>query len=580
MKKIISIILAVCVLLTAFSLNAAALQASDPDANPEHIYFADYGQFIDARFYCWTEDGEELYEWPGISMDAIETDEDGNVMYHAAIPEAAYSCVISDSDGNQTFDIRLDSSKLIIPADTFNEDGVCEINEYVIPQSHVPVLYKPTEPFPPYIPPEPLTENLIVLDDTVMLLNDPITICCRSDAGEYEEVSIKARAEHSYTNGYGDEVYRFIMPEGMRYFYFTDGEKRTEELTFTESIHLYLSDNCNENGEFSLYDVASISGFDPDLHTGATHTVFDRFYEEYITKFYEGEEVLWSDVFSLYDELYYHYDSEENADWVLLHVESLIQEDVIYQDTIGHRKVTKPSTSYPFISGYGIYDFKEDTFVPVNGATVDRYDGLAKAYDIYGEGEIKDVSLYEERFKELYLSGYDLSELAWGYKELYYHHSNSGELDWVLVYATSPAVGPIDLVTVVGNRVLNPGNMYSPFDACYGIYLVKDDRFIDAGSAEAKGCEGFLKVFDKIDDGRLIGDLDNDNAVTVVDATLIQRCEVMMRDYPEGDIYTLTFDQSGMTHYYSDFNRDGERDILDATCIQRYLIDLPYSTDK
>ena len=28
--------------------------------------------------------------------------------------------------------------------------------------------------------------------------------------------------------------------------------------------------------------------------------------------------------------------------------------------------------------------------------------------------------------------------------------------------------------------------------------------------------------------------------------------------------------------YYSDFNRDGERDITDATCIQRYLAGLPY----
>lgn len=175
--------------------------------------------------------------------------------------------------------------------------------------------------------------------------------------------------------------------------------------------------------------------------------------------------------------------------------------------------------------------------------------------------------LYQARFEELYGSGYDWFD----YQELYYHTDKNGEADWALVYAFIPAAEPIELVTIVGNRVLYPGTMYMPFDACYGIYDVKEDKFIDAGSADAKNYEGFLKVFDEIDDGRLIGDLDRDGDLSVIDVTILQRCEANMREYPDDDTFSLTFEW-GKSRYYSDFDRDGERSILDVTCLQRYLI--------
>lgn len=175
--------------------------------------------------------------------------------------------------------------------------------------------------------------------------------------------------------------------------------------------------------------------------------------------------------------------------------------------------------------------------------------------------------LYQARFEELYGSGYDWCD----YQELYYHIDQNGETDWALVYAFIPAAEPIELVTIVGNRVLYPGTMYMPFDACYGIYDVKEDKFIDAGSSEAKNYDGFLKVFDEIDDGRLIGDLDRDGDLSVVDVTILQRCEANMREYPDDDTFSLTFEW-GKSRYYSDFDRDGERTILDATRLQRYLI--------
>ena len=66
-----------------------------------------------------------------------------------------------------------------------------------------------------------------------------------------------------------------------------------------------------------------------------------------------------------------------------------------------------------------------------------------------------------------------------------------------------------------------------------------------------------------------------------MDVTIIQRCDAEISEYPATDLIdpynniNPYFDKTKLT-YYSDFNRDKERDILDATCIQRYLSDLPY----
>ena len=82
-----------------------------------------------------------------------------------------------------------------------------------------------------------------------------------------------------------------------------------------------------------------------------------------------------------------------------------------------------------------------------------------------------------------------------------------------------------------------------------------------------------LQGSDELGGGRLIGDLDRDNELSVIDVTIIQRCEVNIRDYPADD--EIKADDGLWRYsvkYYSDFDRDGERTILDATRLQRYLI--------
>ena len=175
------------------------------------------------------------------------------------------------------------------------------------------------------------------------------------------------------------------------------------------------------------------------------------------------------------------------------------------------------------------------------------------------------------------------------YDELYYHTDANGETDWVLLKAWTGACGPWIYTTLIGNRVIQKDGWDDPFTTDYGLYDVKNDVFIDinnenmhAGWQEFNPGDypGFAKVFDEIAakstrfmSTRLLGDLDLDGEISVIDVTLIQRCQANMADYPEDDdsIY-LDTSRTKKPAYYSDFNRDGERDIIDATAIQRWLV--------
>ena len=187
--------------------------------------------------------------------------------------------------------------------------------------------------------------------------------------------------------------------------------------------------------------------------------------------------------------------------------------------------------------------------------------------------------LYRDKLKERY-NLYEYEEDPYMglvyYKELYYHRDENSEIDWALINCFSGMELPVEYTNVVGNRVLSPGNEYMPFEVCYGIYDVKNDKFVDATSKAAYQYDGFVRAFDEVvGQGRPLGDIDNDDELTVVDVTMIQRCEAQMMEYPATDEFMITYDYNTI-HYYSDFNRDGERDIIDATCIQRYLVGMPY----
>ena len=203
---------------------------------------------------------------------------------------------------------------------------------------------------------------------------------------------------------------------------------------------------------------------------------------------------------------------------------------------------------------------------------------LVNAIYYDSQGELPNVaptesgSSYRSKFED-YCDRQFFGAEVLRYKELYQHKDKNGETDWVLINGFTNGEYPAPLNAIIGNRVIMLGSCGIPFDSGYGVYDVKNDTFVDAQSAARGGYDGFVKVFDELGGGRLIGDLDGDDKLTIIDVTIFQRCEAKIRDYPADDEIKV---DDGLwrypVKYYTDFDRDGKRTILDATRLQRHLI--------
>ncbi len=180
--------------------------------------------------------------------------------------------------------------------------------------------------------------------------------------------------------------------------------------------------------------------------------------------------------------------------------------------------------------------------------------------------DIVAVESYLYEFDEVY--GYNKADYP-DYKELCVHRDSNGIVDWVLLKCANASMGNPDVIyqDVIGNRVFVSGNPVYPFPSGYGIYDAKAEKFVPLTGDMVPLYKDLGRTFDQIGEGRLIGDIDCDDDLTVVDCTLIQRCATRIHDWPEDDL----IDSALNVTYFSDFDRDGERDIVDATRLQRYV---------
>ena len=177
-----------------------------------------------------------------------------------------------------------------------------------------------------------------------------------------------------------------------------------------------------------------------------------------------------------------------------------------------------------------------------------------------------------------------LSELTYGfdtqiyaYEELYTHYDKDGKADWVFINAFGGGAMPWIACKIFNHRVYLLDTTSSLFEFGMGLYDVKKDTFIDISRMDDYSAyDGLADAIDTYGKGVLLGDIDRDDAITIRDATILQRCSAKIAEYPAND--EIEPYSSSYTHirYYSDFNLDGERSILDATCIQRYLVGAPY----
>lgn len=196
------------------------------------------------------------------------------------------------------------------------------------------------------------------------------------------------------------------------------------------------------------------------------------------------------------------------------------------------------------------------------------------------------LSVYSESTTEAKLIEYLQKERNYDppyyheFKELFAHDNADGDTDWILIYVDDEEQMPWYVCGVFSHRVISLSHEWGLFSLGLGLYDASEDRFFDLSKID--NYNGLSDAIDLYGVGKLLGDIDNDAEISILDCTKIQRCEAGLCEYPERDqveSYSYKYENIDTPLlYYSDFNRDGERDILDATCIQRYLANMPYTT--
>ena len=155
------------------------------------------------------------------------------------------------------------------------------------------------------------------------------------------------------------------------------------------------------------------------------------------------------------------------------------------------------------------------------------------------------------------------------YKELYTFNNNVLSFGADNEKTSEPSYG------VYGDYVLRNNESYSPSIFGYNVYLARSNEVVSLREAYDTNTDGIESVFSDFGLGELIGDVDNDRSLTILDATNIQRNLAQITEFSDDDkIEGVCEDDSISISYISDFNRDGKRDILDATTIQIRLASL------
>lgn len=186
----------------------------------------------------------------------------------------------------------------------------------------------------------------------------------------------------------------------------------------------------------------------------------------------------------------------------------------------------------------------------------------------------------KDMIRELFLEKFSKRYDQVHFFQIYYHYSKeTGDLDWVLINANSNMCLPWLIYESFGNKVVTEYNEGVPFRIGLCVFDAKSLEFYSLESAynnksDFEGLEGYIEE----NIGRRIGDVDNDGALSIIDATIIQKCLAEIRDFPQDDVVDGNEQGNGFYHMYgekvdfiSDFNRDSKRNIEDATAIQMYL---------
>ena len=165
---------------------------------------------------------------------------------------------------------------------------------------------------------------------------------------------------------------------------------------------------------------------------------------------------------------------------------------------------------------------------------------------------------------------YPSDDLWYLYDEVYMHNDENGELEYSLAFGATPNKTEGAIYEVCGDYVLRQDKAHSPDPFGYYIYLSETDSYVTLKEAFELEVANIEEVFTVYGLGELIGDVDGDRILSILDATNIQLCLASLDEFNENDeVIGEHTDES--VAYISDFNKDSQRNILDVTQIQLHI---------
>lgn len=200
-----------------------------------------------------------------------------------------------------------------------------------------------------------------------------------------------------------------------------------------------------------------------------------------------------------------------------------------------------------------------------NGTPYHKYD----PYNQYKYEEIIIPKVMEENIFE------ESTEIT-SYREIYEYYSDASTADeatpdYVLIDLSTNLYYAMPVADILGDLLLAASSGNIPFTYGYAVYIPETGDIYDLTYALTLDIEGIENTLSHIGFIARMGDTDCDRKLTIKDATYLQKCLAGLEEFREDDDITGYFFESEKSVYISDYNRDGERNIRDATAIQKKL---------
>ncbi len=162
--------------------------------------------------------------------------------------------------------------------------------------------------------------------------------------------------------------------------------------------------------------------------------------------------------------------------------------------------------------------------------------------------------------EHLYLTYYELGEMDIDCDDV---------MDFVLIYATfgdfATALTSLDME----NRFIALPHICNPFEFGYALFDLETKEFIPLSEQVLNDYPQIFYYLDLFDIGDQYGDADRDGVLSILDATFIQRALVNLEEFSYHE-YLGEFGLKDKRR--SDFDHDSQVTILDATAIQKSLV--------